>query len=73
MDDRRLNRLFLNLGHSIETTRDRRRYVEHGNETPLGAVTLFTFEPHIRRRGQQWGFKHEDIYYFDQFGALKTL
>jgi len=54
-----------NVGHSIESTRDKRRYVENGNHQRLGDVSCFTFEPHIRRRGGRWGFKHEDIYYFD--------
>lgn len=62
-----------NLGHSIETSRDRRRYIERGADTPLAAVKLFTFEPHICRRGRAWGFKHEDIYYFDETGGLATL
>ena len=54
-----------NVGHSIETSRNNRRYIEIGNHQPLGAVTCFTFEPHIRRKGERWGFKHEDIYFFD--------
>ena len=54
-----------NVGHSIETSREKRRYVEKGNHERLGEVSCFTFEPHIRRKGGRWGFKHEDIYYFD--------
>ena len=54
-----------NVGHSIETNRDSRRYAEKGNHQRLGECSCFTFEPHIRRLGGRWGFKHEDIYYFD--------
>ena len=54
-----------NVGHSIETSREKRRYVEKGNHERLGDVSCFTFEPHVRRKGGRWGFKHEDIYYFD--------
>lgn len=57
-----------NVGHSIETAREQRRYVERGNDTRLGDVGLFTFEPHLRRIGGVWGFKHENIYYFGPHG-----
>lgn len=62
-----------NLGHSIETTLAGRRYIERGNNDALGTAAFFTFEPHIRRKGEGWGFKHEDIYYFDASGTLKVL
>lgn len=62
-----------NLGHSIETKLADRRYIERGNDDPLGAAGFFTFEPHIRRKGEGWGFKHEDIYYFDASGRLNVL
>jgi methionine aminopeptidase len=54
-----------NLGHSIERRSDDRLYIEHGNNTRLGDLDLFTFEPHIRRPGGTVGFKHENIYYFE--------
>jgi Xaa-Pro aminopeptidase len=53
-----------NLGHSIETERTERRYIEADNFQSLGSVRLFTFEPHIRQHIGTWGFKHEEIYYF---------
>jgi len=62
-----------NVGHSIESSRDARRYIEQGNRQMLGDAGLFTFEPHIRRRGSQWGFKHENIYYFDSEGRAVAL
>lgn len=54
-----------NLGHSIERDRADRVYIEQGNARRLSEVSLFTFEPHIRRPGANAGFKHENIYYFD--------
>ncbi|HTE42758.1 MAG TPA: M24 family metallopeptidase [Steroidobacteraceae bacterium] len=52
-----------NLGHSIESDPSERQYIESANSARLGSVSLFTFEPHIRRPGGTWGFKHENIYY----------
>lgn len=54
-----------NVGHSIETRRENRQYIEKGNHRRLADASCFTFEPHIRRTGGCWGFKHEDIYFFD--------
>jgi Xaa-Pro aminopeptidase len=54
-----------NVGHSIESTRDARRYIERSNKDLLGDIAVFTFEPHIRQRGGSWGFKHENIYCFN--------
>lgn len=62
-----------NVGHSIESTPDARRYIEKGNDQTLGEAMLFTFEPHIRERGSAWGFKHENIYYFDSSGQAVEL
>lgn len=53
-----------NLGHSIERHMDDRRYIEAGNQDRLGDCELFTFEPHIGRTDDTWGFKMENIYYF---------
>jgi len=62
-----------NLGHSIETCKDSRRYIEKGCEELLGNVNFFTFEPHIRRIGQPWGYKHENIYSFNESGVATEL
>ena len=61
-----------NVGHSIESDRDSRQYIEADNNNALGSVKLFTFEPHIRAINSNWGFKHENIYYFEN-GLLKEL
>jgi Xaa-Pro aminopeptidase len=62
-----------NLGHSIETSLDARKYVEQGNDNQLGSTNYFTFEPHIARKHSEWGFKHESIYYFDEIGKIAEL
>lgn len=62
-----------NLGHTIESTRSERRYIEVGNDLPLGTVPFFTFEPHIRQVNGRWGFKHEEIYYFASDHKLHAL
>jgi hypothetical protein len=62
-----------NVGHSIVTRRGDRQYIEAGNCIRLGDVPFFTFEPHVRVAGGQWGFKHEDIFYFGTEGHLETL
>lgn len=62
-----------NFGHTIETSLDRRSYIEAGNQRRLGDTQLFTFEPHIKPIHGTWGFKHEEIYHFDDAGHLRML
>ncbi len=62
-----------NFGHSIANRLEDRVYIEAGNHAVLSSVAYFTFEPHIRRLNGQWGFKHEDIYYFDDDSQLRVL
>lgn len=54
-----------NLGHTIEKNKDDRRYFQKGEKTLLRDVDLFTFEPHIRKRDGGYGYKRENIYYFE--------
>ena len=61
-----------NLGHSIVRKKEDRIYIEKGNRTRHGDVQLFTFEPHISVSGSKYGYKMENIYYFDK-GGLKEL
>ena len=61
-----------NLGHSIETSKRKRIYIEKGNTATLESVPYFTFEPHIAIKGSEYGFKKEDIYYFEN-EKLKQL
>lgn len=61
-----------NLGHSIVKDKNDRVYIEKGNYTYLGDVRYFTFEPHISIPGSKYGYKKENIYYFDN-GVIKEL
>ena len=62
-----------NVGHSIEARPADRRFVDSRCHESLGDVAFFTFEPHIRRVNSRWGFKHEEIYYFDPEGRAVAL
>ena len=61
-----------NLGHSIVRKKEDRIYIEKGNSAKLGDVHFFTFEPHISVSGSKYGYKRENIYYFDKDG-IKEL
>ena len=62
-----------NLGHSIASSLDDRIFIEQNNHERLGNVSCFTFEPHLRPIGGTWGFKHENIYFFDENDRLTEL
>lgn len=62
-----------NVGHSIATRREDRQYIEAKNMRLLKEVPFFTFEPHVREVGGMWGFKHENIFYFNQDGCVELL
>ena len=62
-----------NLGHSIATELEDRIYIDANNDSALSDVPLFTYEPHIRELKGAWGFKHENIYYFDKAGDIAEL
>lgn len=61
-----------NLGHSIVKQKSDRVYIEKGNQITLGDVAYFTFEPHISVPNSKYGYKRENIYYFDN-GVIKEL
>jgi methionine aminopeptidase len=61
-----------NLGHTIEKHKDNRKYIESGNNLKFSDVDLFTFEPHIQKEKGEFGFKMENIYYFED-NKLKEL
>lgn len=61
-----------NLGHSIVRQKNDRVYIEKGNQMPLGEVAYFTFEPHISLPDSKYGYKMENIYYFEN-GVVKEL
>jgi hypothetical protein len=62
-----------NVGHSIATRREDQQYIECGNHRMLADVPFFTFEPHVRAVAGRWGFKHENIFFFDSIGRLEEL
>lgn len=62
-----------NVGHSIATRREDRQYIEEKNCRILSDVPFFTFEPHVRQVGGRWGFKHENIFFFNREGMLEEL
>ena len=61
-----------NLGHSIVRNKSDRVYIEKGNHICFGDVLYFTFEPHISVHGSKYGYKRENIYYFEN-GIVKEL
>lgn len=61
-----------NLGHSIVRRKEGRIYIEKGNLVRLEEAGLFTFEPHIGKSRSKYGYKKENIYFFDD-GVLKEL
>lgn len=61
-----------NLGHSIVNKKDDRIYIENGNKAYLKEVKYWTFEPHIALKSSKFGYKKENIYYFEN-GELKCL
>ena len=60
-----------NLGHSIVKTKGDRIYIEKEKKTKLGDVKYFTFEPHIAFPDSKYGYKKENIYYFDEAGLIE--
>lgn len=54
-----------NLGHSIVKDKNDRVYTEKGNIQKIGDVKYFTFEPYISIPCSKYGFKKENIYYFE--------
>lgn len=61
-----------NLGHSIVKDKNERVYTEKGNTQKISDVKYFTFEPHISIPSSKYGFKKENIYYFEN-GKLVEL
>lgn len=55
-----------NLGHSIVKNKEDRVYIEKDNNSKLSDVKMFTFEPHIGLKNSAYGFKKENIYYFNE-------
>lgn len=52
------------LGHSVQKDMDRLDFIAPGVMRSLGDAGLFTLEPQLRLESGRFGFKHENIYYF---------
>jgi Xaa-Pro aminopeptidase len=61
------------MGHSVADRAEDCLFIERNNRALLSDVSCFTFELHLRARGGRWGFKHENIYYFDETGKVEEL
>jgi Xaa-Pro aminopeptidase len=55
-----------NIGHTIEINKDDRQYFMKGNKEIVKIGKLFTLEPHIKKVDGKWGYKCENIYYFNE-------
>ena len=64
-------REFIKKEYMLWYARKDRVYIEKGNMTKLGDVKYFTFEPHISFPDSKYGYKKENIYYFDENGLMK--
>ena len=62
-----------NVGHSLARTREDREFIHSNNNKKLGDTSFFSFEPFVRLKGGHWGFKLEDIFYFNSAGTLERL
>ncbi|MCW7459230.1 aminopeptidase P family protein [Leptospira bandrabouensis] len=54
-----------NFGHTIEEDITQRKWFDSNNNNNFSTFKFFTFEPHIKKVGANYGIKHENIYYFD--------
>ena len=51
--------------------KNERVYTEKGNTQKISDVKYFTFEPHISFPDSKYGYKKENIYYFDENGLME--
>lgn len=64
-------REFIKKEYMLWYARKDRVYIEKGNMTKLSDVKYFTFEPHIAFPDSKYGYKKENIYYFDENGLME--
>ena len=64
-------REFIKKEYMLWYARKDRVYIEKGNKAKLGDVKYFTFEPHIAFPDSKYGYKKENIYYFDENGLME--
>ena len=56
--------LYYHINEIIVKNKNDRVYTEKGNTQRISEVKYFTFEPHISIPGSKYGYKKENIYYF---------
>jgi Xaa-Pro aminopeptidase len=56
------------LGHGVQKDMQHLNFIAPDVMCSLGDVGFFTLEPQIRLKGGRYGFKHENIYYFNGVG-----
>lgn len=62
-----------NIGHDFARTRADRELIRANNTKKLGDTPFFSFESFVRLKGGSWGFKREDVFFFDELGQIKCL
>ena len=62
-----------NVGHTLARRREDRQFIKAGEPARLCEVAFFTFEPHVRALNGHWGFKNENVYFFNAAGELEEL
>ena len=70
-NNRKKLREFIKKEYMLWYARKDRVYIEKGNMTKLSDVKYFTFEPHIAFPDSKYGYKKENIYYFDENGLME--
>jgi methionyl aminopeptidase len=61
-----------NYGHNIGEDLHARAFIDAHCTARLDSVPMFTFEPHIAKRGRRLAFKYEEVYRFED-GRLRLL
>ncbi|MCB8874800.1 M24 family metallopeptidase [Acidisoma silvae] len=61
-----------NFGHNIGDDLHGRAYMDANCTVRLDSVPMFTFEPHIAKKGSPLAFKYEEVYRFED-GKLVLL
>ena len=56
------------LGHGVQKDMQHLDFIAPDVTCSLGDAGFFTLEPQIRLKGGRYGFKHENIYYFNDQG-----
>lgn len=61
------------IGHNFARTRADRELIDADNTKKLGDTPFFSYESFVRLKGGSWGFKREDVFFFDEHEQLRCL